>query len=326
VTFPRLALKSALLATALTAALALTGGGVRILPWLLDAQVTWGIAAPFARSVLVVAGEAALAVGWPIGWALATFTFVERGEARVLRLLGEPPSRTALRLSRHGAALSAILVALSFASARESSEPGRIVSELISDGLAACRTAEQPRTYLVPFFGAAWLCTPGKAPRLAGQGPGRLASLVFSSTNARPSGDLGHIELDNAVIAVPGLLLRVGSLSLTGATPWGHAEAIAPLSRASALAVAVAMSAWAAVVLVLRGAARGRITALGLGAAGPIAALSALRAVERLSAGTGGGLLLVAGIPLVAVLAPFVLALAFAWGSRLPLLPQAASK
>ena len=141
-TWNRLALRSALLATAVLGMAALAGGGVRILPWLLDPQVTWRVAAPFARSVLVLAGEVALALGWPIGWALAAQLLVERGEAGVLRLLGERPARTGYRLVRHGAVLAAVLAAMSLASARESTEPGRIVSELIRDG----QVAEEPVT------------------------------------------------------------------------------------------------------------------------------------------------------------------------------------
>jgi hypothetical protein len=328
VTWSRLALRSALVATAVAAALALTAGGVRILPWLLDPRVTWRVAAPFARSVFALAGEAALAVGWPIGWALAAQAFVERGEARVLRLLGERPLRTALRLSPQGAVLAAALVALSFASARESGEPGRIVTELINDGQAACRNADTPTTYVVPFFGAAWLCAPGLTPRLAGQGPGRLASLVFSADGARASGDLSQIELDDANLALPHASIHVGRLRLTGASPWGHAEAIGAWSRALALTLSVALSAWAAVVLLLRGAAGGRVGALVIGGAGPIAALGALRGIERLggaASADGWRGLLIAMVPIAAVGAPTVLAAALAWAvSRLPLGTQAA--
>ena len=53
---------------------------------------------PFARAVASVALEAAVLVGWPIGWALAAFALAERGEARVLAMLGERPFATTARL------------------------------------------------------------------------------------------------------------------------------------------------------------------------------------------------------------------------------------
>lgn len=326
-TWTRSALQSALVASAVAAAAGLVGGAVRLLPWLLDPEVTFRVAAPFARSLAVVAGEAALAVGWPIGWALATQAYVERGEARVHSLLGEPPARTARRLSRQGVVLGAMLLGLSLASGRESGEPGRVVSELISEGQTACLRTDHPRTYSVPFFGAAWLCAPGATPRLAGQGPGRLASLVFSAANARASGDMGHINLDDATLALPRLSVHVGSLSLHGATPWGHAEAVTPLSRATALTVAVALSAWATVVLILRGAGRGRIAALLLGGAGPLTALGGLRVVERIAASDASRSLLTAMVPIASICAPILVAAGLAWlASRLPAQGQAASK
>jgi hypothetical protein len=307
---------------------ALAGGGVRILPWLLDPQVTWRVAAPFARSVFVLAGEVALALGWPIGWALAAQLLVERGEAGVLRLLGERPARTGYRLVRHGAVLAAVLAAMSLASARESTEPGRIVSELIRDGQVACRSVDAPRTYVVPFFGAAWLCAPGTTPRLAGQGPGPLASLVFTATDARASGDLAYLELDDVNVALPRIVLHVGNLSLRGA-PWGHGQGVAPFPRAASLTVAVGLSAWAAVVLILRGVVSGRIAALVVGSSGPLAALAALRGLERL-AGSGDAhpsRWLTTLVPFIAlaVLVAVTAGIA-AVVSRLPLLRQAASK
>ena len=254
----RRALRGALIGTAVAALAALAGGIVRILPWLLDPSVTWRVAAPFARSLAVIAGEAALAVGWPVGWALATQGFVERGEARVLRLLGERPLRTTARLAAHGLCLAVALGATSLASAVESTEPGRIVTELIQQGQAACRNADAPRTYVVPFFGATWLCAPGRPPRLAGQGPGRLSALVFSATDARASGDLARLDLDDAFVAFSGFSLHVGHLTLSGVTPWGHASSVKPWPRALALTIAVGLSSGVAVTLLLLSVVAGK--------------------------------------------------------------------
>src|SRR5437660_175150 len=70
---------------------ALFAGAVRILPWVLDPSVPMRVALPFARGVAELAIEAAILVGWPIGWALAAHRFAERGEARAMMLLGESP-------------------------------------------------------------------------------------------------------------------------------------------------------------------------------------------------------------------------------------------
>lgn len=304
----RSALRGALLASAVLGLVALSAGVVRILPWLLDPSVTWRIAAPFARSLAVVAGEAALAVGWPVGWALATLALVERGEARVLRLLGERPARTVARLSVQGLALATALAALSWASARESTEPGRIVTELITDGRVACAKAEAPHAYTVPFFGATWLCAPGLAPRLVGQGPGPLARLAFSASEARASGDLGNVALDDVHLAFTGFSLHVGALRLRGAAPWGHASVVRPLLRAASLAPAVALSAAVAVVLVLLQRTGGRLGTLAVAAAGPLVVLGALRAIERFA--TAETWRMVAVLPL-AIAAPAGLAFAF---------------
>jgi len=313
-TWTRSALRSALAVTLIAALIALAGGLVRIFPWLLDPSVTWRVAAPFARSLSIVAVEAAVAVGWPLGWALATLGFVERGEARVLRLLGERPARTVSRLALQGVFFAAVLAGLSWASARESREPGRIVSELIADGQAACAKAEAPRTYNVPFFGATWLCDPPRPPRLVGQGPGPLSALVYSARQARASGDLGTIELDDAYLAVvaPTASLHVDTLHIRGTAPWGHASTVEPLVRSLTLSVSVATCAIAAVMLILRQRTVGRLATLMIGGAGPIAALGLLRAVERFAA-TGSWL--VVAVPPLAVAAP----LALAWvAARLP--------
>jgi hypothetical protein len=274
-------LRSALLATGLLTAVALTAGLIRILPWLLDPSVTWRIAAPFARSLGVMAGEAALAVGWPVGWALAAAAFVERGEGRVLRLLGERPARTVARLAGQGVVLTGVLGLLAWGSARESTEPGRIVSELIADGHAACATAETPRTYTVPFFGATWLCAPGRVPRLVGQGPGPLGGLVFSARDVRASGDLGNLALDDVHLAARSFSLYVGALHIRGTAPWGHASLVQPWTRAASLAPAVLLSALAAVGLVLLQRTGGRLGTLVVGASGPLAVLGMMRGLER---------------------------------------------
>jgi hypothetical protein len=257
-----------------------------------------------------------------MGWALAASTFVERGEARVLRLLGERPARTVARLAVQCAVLMGLLGAVSWGAARESTEPGRIVSELIADGRVACAAAATPRTYTVPFFDATWLCGPGLAPRLVGQGPGPLAALVFSARDARASGDLGTIELDDVHLALPRLSLHVDALRLRGTAPWGHASLVSPVSRALTLAPAVALSALAVVALVLLQRTGGRIGTLAVGAAGPVAVLAMLRVMERFTWTRSWAAATIPAVAALAIGAP----LAMAWAARLPGMWQTASR
>src|SRR5580704_6193032 len=126
-----LAAKAALASVGVLALVALSAACVRVLPWALDSRVPWRVAVPFARAITSVAVEASVLVGWPVGWALASFSLVERGEARVLATLGERPAQTTLRLWPMALAFGAVLAGASLAGGRDASEPGRIVSALL---------------------------------------------------------------------------------------------------------------------------------------------------------------------------------------------------
>jgi hypothetical protein len=286
----RSALRGAIAATAVATMVAWLAGAVRVLPWVLDASVTWRVAAPFARGLAVAAVEAALAIGWPIGWALATADFVDRGEGRVLRLLGERPGQTVGRLGPQALVFAAILGAVSWGAAVEAAEPGRVITRLLAEGEAACASAEGTRTYTIPFLGATWLCAEGTPPRLVGQGPGPLASMVFSARGARVSGDLGAVDLDDAQIALATALIHVDELHLRSAAPWGHASVLGPASRSLAVAFSVALSALTTVLLILAGRAAGRVTVIVTAAAGPVTTLGLLRALEHFDAVPGAWL------------------------------------
>ena len=115
----------------------MTAGGIRLLPWVLDPSVSWRVTLPFARALAELALEAALLLGWPLGWSLAAIRLVETGESRVLALLGERPAATASRLAPQGIALSVVLAAVSLLGGRDASEPGRI-------SRASARMAQRP--------------------------------------------------------------------------------------------------------------------------------------------------------------------------------------
>lgn len=266
------------LGVALVATLA---GAIRLLPWIVDPAVPARVAVPFARTLLEAALEIALLVGWPVGWALAAQGFVETGEARVLALLGERPARSVARLAPQGLAFALALAAVAWVGGRDASAPGRVAQELVVQARAACAANPEPNVQAVPFVGVSWLCGPSGPPRLYGRGPG---GVPISASDARLSGDLRRIELDDARLLLPGARIHVGVLSVAGLTPWGRASSLGPFGHALLAGASGALCAAIAMALVLRRRGRTRLGALLLGAAGPLATLGAVRVLDRAGA------------------------------------------
>lgn len=303
------ALRAATAAVGLILLAALVGATVRLLPWVLDPRISWATLGPFARSLLAVGVEGALMTGWPVGWALATQRLVERGEARVLASLGEPPGRTVLRLAPQGAVLAAALVLSSFAMGREATAPGRVVNALLAEGRASC--GEAPSTKGIPFVSVTWLCRGLGAPRLVGRAP--IGGVVFTATDAHVSDDLRRIDLTDAKLALPQVSVGVAHLSLKGMAPWARASSLPPLLRAVLVTLSALLAGALAALRILaqdapaRRAGRrvGGIAATGIGAAGPLAALVSLRALELRVPETSPGawLLLFLLVPVAALFA-----------------------
>ena len=243
-------------ATAIAAGLlllaAFVGAAVRLLPWVLDPTIGWVMLAPFAKSLMSVAIEAAVVTGWGVGWALAAQRLVERGEARVLASLGESPPRTILRLAPQAALLSAILAFTSVALGRDAAAPGRVIDVLLADGRAACASAPSPDTRSVPFVSASWLCSGKGDAHLVGRSP--LGGIVFTASNAHVSEDLRRIDLDDArlVLDAPRVRVHVGSLVLRGLAPWARASSLPPALRAIVVILSGLVGASAAVYALLR--------------------------------------------------------------------------
>lgn len=274
---------------------ALVGAAVRLLPWVLDPSIPWATLAPFARSLLAVAFEAAILTGWPVGWALAAARLVERGEAAVLASVGERPTQTVLRLAPQAALLVALLAFTSVALGRDAAAPGRIVGALLAEGRSACGaprdgSLEKPATHAVPFVAATWLCAPTGA-RLVGRAP--IGGVVFTATGARVSDDLRRIDLEDARLALAAtgvskgegsltFRVHVGTMTLRGLAPFAQASSIPPWLRALVVTVSGLGAASAAVLalLELRRRRVGTVAAVAIGAAGPLAALGALRGLE----------------------------------------------
>lgn len=296
---------AAAFATTLILLAALIGATVRLLPWALDPAITWKTLAPFAKSLLAVAFEAALMTGWPMGWALATQRLVERGEARVLASLGEPPARTIARLLPQAVVLGTALVLSSVVLGREAAAPGRVVNALLAEGRSSCAPGT---THGIPFVSVTWLCSPEK-PRLVGRAP--VGAVVFTAENARVSDDLRRIDLEGARLTLPAdaskVRVRVDTLVLHGLAPWARASSLPPLLRAAVVGGSALVAGCAAAAAMLRVRRRrvGGVAAAAIGAAGPLAALATLRALELRvpEASPGWWLLLFGLVPLVALLA-----------------------
>jgi hypothetical protein len=282
--FARAARNTALVASSAIALVGLFAGAVRVLPWLLDPAVPWRVAAPFARGLAAVAFEAALLVGWPVGWALACLRLIESGEARVLQTLGEPPQTTVARLAPQGLALALVLGAVALVYGADASAPGRVATELLVSARTSCAAAQTPKTYVVPFIDMTWLCAPGREPRLVGSPPGTMASAMLTASGASIAGDFRALELDDARVLLPGappIAMHVSSLTMHGMAPWAHASTLPAPLRSLVLALAAWVSASLAAYAVLRRAVRTRLGVLALAAAGPLAALGLMRLLER---------------------------------------------
>jgi hypothetical protein len=308
---------AALIATALILGAALIGAAIRLLPLALDPAIAWTTLAPFAKSLLAVAFEAALLIGWPVGWALATQRLVERGEARVLASLGESPARTIARLMPQAAVLGGVLVLSSVMLGREAAAPGRVVNALLAKGRSSCEPGE---THGIPFVSVTWLCppkdSPNERPRLVGRAP--IGNVVFTAEDAIVSDDLRRIDLAGARLALPAgqttARVRVDELVLRGMAPWARASALPPALRGIVVGASALAAGCAAAAAILR-VRRRRVSGVGaaaIGLAGPLTALATLRALELRvpeSANLGAKWLVLFSLgPIAAILAVLVAA------------------
>lgn len=267
---------------------ATVAAGVRVLPWALDPSLPMRVVVPFAKSLIVLAAEAAVVVGWPLGWALFASRLVLRGEARVLATLGEAPQRTVARLRVQAVGLVLGLAALSLLGGRDANAPGYVVQDLLDEGRAACASAKVRETHVVPVVEVSWVCGPGLVPRLVGHPPLVGGGLAFSAEEARVSPDLARFQLDRVHVLTPpvgqgtAVRLQVGQVVLHGLAPFSFASSLPPWLRALVLALATALSAHLAFVGVVSLGPRRRLVVHGaaLGAVGPLVVLFSVRFLE----------------------------------------------
>jgi len=315
-------LSAACLTTLFLLCAALLGAAIRVLPWVLDPQIPWRVAAPFVRSLLALAMEAAFITGWPIGWALAAHRLVERGEARLLLTLGERPARTAFSLWPYGLVFGLSLALVSFVGGRDAEAPGRVVNELIEEGRTACASGKIDSS-TVPFANVTWLCS--EPPRLVGNAPGGIGggNIFFTAENAEMSRDLRRIDLADARVATIGGSLHVSTMVIRGLPPWAHASTLPSVWRALLLLASGIVASTLASYVILRVQLRrgwGRFFAIAIGATGPVASLAALRLIERIADESTIPYIFV---PIAALISTALLGFLV---SRLPVFGMAASK
>ena len=318
-----LATRTAAVSAGILAVLALGGASVRVLPWLLDPRVPWRMALPFGRAIASVAVEAAVLVGWPVGWALAAFVLVERGEARVLAMLGERPLQSTARLGPTTLLFGALLASAALAGGRDASEPGRVLTDLLRAGRASCQVDGGPSAVDVPIVGAAWLCDHRTGAHLVGRSP-HGGNALYSAGSVDVSPDARRIELDDVYLAGREASLHVRH-ALFRLPPFVRASSLPAPWRAVFLAASGAaaglLAVWLLFAMDQRALTLSRFHALLLGASGPVSALALLHALERSEARVPVAVF--ASLPLAAALATVSVAV-IVW--RLPGVRVAATK
>jgi hypothetical protein len=279
-------LRAAAVASACVLLAALGAGLVRLLPWLLAAEIPWTVATPFAAALAAVALETAVLVGVPIGFAFGAAVFVERGEARALMALGASPLR--LVASSH---LRLVVVAgLSFMSLVtcdvDARDPGRIAAQLIEQGKSSCEGAVAPRSAVVPMVGVTWLCFPGRPPRVVGTLPKLGDRAWFTASELRPSEDLRTFGLEDLRLvtrargSMPTVRLRVDRAVVSGLQPWGRPAKLPTPIRALLLCAASVLLSLLVAWLVIVGQVASRVVAAALAVLPTLGSLHALHHVD----------------------------------------------
>ena len=136
------------------------------------------------------------------------------------------------------------------------------------------------------------------------------------------SDDLRRIELSGAQLslltpssetsrAASHLRVRVGQLVLRGLSPWARASALPPILRGVVVSASSVAAGMMAALFIFRARRRvGRLASLTIGAAGPLAALGMLRALELRVPDVSPGPWLIgfAAVPVAAIAAAAVAA------------------
>lgn len=300
----------ALAASAVVALLAAAAGVARVLPILLDPEVPRRAARPFLLGVLSLSCEVGLLVGWPLGWAEAAVRSRERGEARARMALGESPLARVLSLWPAIVFLGCVVAIASIAWGRDARAPGRVARALVEEARVACAAKTSPDVAAVPLVRATWLCRPGRAPLLLGEGAGSAHAIDFVASSLGIADDLTAIDARDVQVLLPTstpVRMRVGDARVKGLAPFSAPSAVSPIARALVIVASALFSAVLAATAAL-GRGEGSLTAgwqraiaWGIAIAGPATTLAVLRACERSSIADARLLL----VPLSAAAATF---------------------
>jgi hypothetical protein len=239
--------------------LACLGALVRTLPWLLASEVPLTAMTPLVRNLFVIALEASFYFGLPLGAAVGTARWIERGEARVFALLGEPPSRTARAVLVGLVPGLAVLACLAYQSGRGAARPGEFVGELLERTSKEC-SKSSIRTAAVPMVGVTWLCWPNAAPELVGRAP--VGNVWFSAKSLHFSGDLRDANVAHARFLFAKVDVTADQVELRGLPSVLPASGVAPRVRMWCLGLSACVCVWLLVYVQLRQRVRGSLTAV----------------------------------------------------------------
>ncbi len=274
----------------------LAAGLSRVLPLLVERDVPLRASVPLFFGVLALSLEVGMLVGWPVGWVEAALRSRERGEARARRALGESPLRRVARLLPTAVVLFGFAFFASVAWGRDARAPGRIARELLAKARTACAGVRVNTVQHVPLVRASWLCRPNDAtPLLLGEAAG---GIDYVARDLFIADDLRGIEADEAQILAPSSVRIVaGHAKVQGLTPYTAPSSVPAEHRGLALASAGLVSALLATWVAIARPRGPRALSWAIAAAGPGAALLAIRSCERLA--LAGGKLVV--VPLSAL-------------------------
>ena len=290
-TLGRHCVRAATVALALIVLAALGAAMVRLLPWLLSAEVPLEVTMPFAKALSSVAVETALLAGLPMGFAVGAAVFVERGEARALIALGASPLRLVAGCLPHVALLGTATFGALASCDTDASSPGRMAASLVNQGRSSCRDATSPRSALVPMVGVTWLCFPQQPPRVAGKLPTIGDRAWFTAAQLRPSPDLRTFELDDLRLvtrpegASPQLRLHAGCAQVVGLNPWGRSAKLPIMARAALVASVAALLSLLVAWLMIVGNVASRAGAVAIGG---LPAVVAIHLLHRVDGGPSG--------------------------------------
>lgn len=258
-------------ATLAVAAVSVTAGLVRLLPWVTAASVPIGVVLVVARMLLLASLEVALLVAAPVGVAIEVWRLNVDHSIRTLLACGMPPRRIAAHAAGAALLVACCLAATSGCWHAHMADPGGSANQMLRAGRDVCR-AGQPHN--VPVLGLTWICLDGRARAVSVFGSPD-APVVWSAADLRFSSDLSAALLADVQVTTktPRLRVTVDRATASGFAPGVRPGSGAASTRALVFAVAVLVSSVLCAWVLVRNPVRSQLAAFGVGVAGPAAFL-----------------------------------------------------